>query len=517
MSKTRYIPFILIVLLNVFTSIASDEVEANERPTSVLIVDGSRSMWGKIDRVDKITILRNALTDNFLRYNGRLNLGIVAYGHRKSDSCQDIGQIQSIKQLDGPTFADSISRIQPKGKTPIAASLRFAAQKLRKYNSPKSIILISDGLENCQNDPCKVSQSLKQKDKQLKIHVIAFDRKKKTQLTALQCIAKNTGSIFASATGEANLKLALSNAFDSSLTLTSSNTWATKQGSDNTQAHTDLRTQPTGQITNPSQAEGIIGQSANDLVPITFLALIKEGGLPVKSDIVWRIFDAKARKKSKFKLISTHRQARPTAALKPGSYLVNAAYGRSHLTKKIEIKKGEPMSEVFVLNVGGLRLGSVLANGKKVSKNSVQYTVYSDERDQFGNRSKIISNAKPGLIIRLNAGLYHIVSQYGDANATVSADVTIEPGKLTEATINHTAAKVSFKLVRQSGGEALANIRWSVITPQGEVVKESAGALPTHILAAGNYTIMARRSGQIFKREFEVKPGDTREIEIVIQ
>ena len=80
----------------------------------------------------------------------------------------------------------------------------------------------------------------------------------------------------------------------------------------------------------------------------------------------------------------------------------------------------------------------------------------SDEEDQFGNRRTILGSAKPGLTIRLNAGAYHIVSLYGDANATVRADVTVEPGKVTEATVKHAAAAITFKLVEEAGGEALA-------------------------------------------------------------
>lgn len=500
-------------------------VSAQERPATVLIIDASRSMWGQIDKVRKITSMRNALTDNFLRYDGRLDLGLVAYGHRKAESCEDVNEIRPIQRLDGPIYADAISQIKPKGTTPIAASLNFAAQRLQSFQGRKNIILLSDGLDNCKGDPCKVSQDIHKKDRAIKIHVLAFDRKQKAQLTALQCIAKNTRGYFASATNEAELKRALSNAFDASFLITASNT--------NTAASQTIPLQNvTGQVsdqqnqnapqTGAASQDQILSQPPNiktpkGLVPVTFLALIKEGGLPIKSNIVWRIFNAKPNKSGKYKLLSTHRKARPTAALAPGEYLVNAAYGKSHLTKKIILKKGEPLSEIFVLNAGGLRLGSVLANGKPVSKNSVKYSIYSDERDQFGNRQKIITNAKPGLIIRLNAGIYHIVSQYGDANARVSADVTIEPGKLTEATINHTAATVTFKLVMEPGGEALADIRWSILTPQGEVVKDSAGALPTHILAAGNYTILARRAGQIFKREFKVDPGETKQIEVVIR
>ena len=93
----------------------------------------------------------------------------------------------------------------------------------------------------------------------------------------------------------------------------------------------------------------------------------------------------------------------------------------------------------------------------------------------------------------------------------------MEPGRLTDAIINHSAAKVTLKLVNQPGGEALANTQWNILTPGGDVVKESAGALPTHILAAGNYSVVARHQDKNYTREFTIEPGDVKEIEVVIQ
>ena len=151
------------------------------------------------------------------------------------------------------------------------------------------------------------------------------------------------------------------------------------------------------------------------------------------------------------KLISTHREANPTAALAPGEYLVNAAYGLSNLTKKVKVESGRSLVETFVLNAGGLKLGAVLANGQALPAGSVHFDILSDEEDQFGKRRTILGNAKPGVVIRLNAGAYHIVSLYGRANATVRADVTVEPGKITDATIKHAAAPVTFRLVQKAG------------------------------------------------------------------
>jgi hypothetical protein len=252
-------------------------------------------------------------------------------------------------------------------------------------------------------------------------------------------------------------------------------------------------------------------------VPVTFKALLTEAGPKVQSGLIWRVFSQEIGPNGARKLVSTHREANPTAALLPGEYLVNAAYGLSNLTRMIKVEGGRSLEETFVLNTGGLKLAAVLASGEPLPQTSVHFDILSDEEDQFGNRHKILGDAKPGLVIRLNAGAYHIVSLYGDANATVRADVTVEPGKITEATVKHAAAPVTFKLVQTPGGEALADTGWSILTTTGDVVKENTGALPTHILAAGNYAVVASHNGVSYTNKFTVATGQAKQIEVVME
>jgi hypothetical protein len=251
-------------------------------------------------------------------------------------------------------------------------------------------------------------------------------------------------------------------------------------------------------------------------VPVTFRALLTETGPKVESGLVWRVFSLEPAPNGTRKLISTHREANPTAALPPGEYLVNAAYGLSNLTKKVRVESGRSLKETFVLNAGGLKLDAVLADGQPLPAGSVHFDILSDEEDQFGHRRTILGNAKPGVVIRLNAGAYHIVSLYGRANATVRADVTVEPGKITDATIKHAAAPVTFRLVQKAGGEALADTKWTILTPTGDVVKEVAGALPTNILAAGNYAVVANHNGESYTSRFTVATGEAKQIEVVM-
>jgi hypothetical protein len=252
-------------------------------------------------------------------------------------------------------------------------------------------------------------------------------------------------------------------------------------------------------------------------VPVTFKALVTETGPKLDNGLTWRVYAAKAEPGGEYKLISTHREAMPTAALLPGDYLVNAAYGLSNLTKKIKVESGRSIEESFVLNTGGLKLAATFSNGEPMPEASIRFDIMSDEEDQFGNRHKILGNAKPGTIIRLNAGAYHIVSVYGDANATVRADVTVEPGKVTEATVRHNGAKITFKLVQSLGGEALADTKWKILTSAGDLVKENAGALPTHILAPGSYAVVADHASLNYTRKFSIEASETKQIEVVVE
>ncbi|MCL4766809.1 MAG: hypothetical protein KJZ80_11285 [Hyphomicrobiaceae bacterium] len=271
--------------------------------------------------------------------------------------------------------------------------------------------------------------------------------------------------------------------------------------------------------TPSAEPKGRPAQTGASATHVTLVALLTQDGQRIDSGVVWRVFQdhEDASDPHRRKLVGLHRDASPVLRLPPGDYIVNAALGRAHLTRRISVKPGVQSVEPFVLNAGGLRLAALIKGGEPAPPNSVTYEVFSDERDQFGNRSRIMGGARPGVIIRLNSGIYHIVSTYGDANAQVRADVTVEAGKLTEATATHAAAKVTFKLVTRAGGEALADTQWSILDVQGEVVKESVGALPTHALAPGKYTVTARSAGRVFRRDFAVANGDIAEVEVVMQ
>lgn len=63
---------------------------AQDRPDTILVLDGSGSMWGQIDGIAKITIARDVVTQLLADIPDDQVLGLTVYGHRRRGNCTDI-------------------------------------------------------------------------------------------------------------------------------------------------------------------------------------------------------------------------------------------------------------------------------------------------------------------------------------------------------------------------------------------------------------------------------------------
>ncbi len=97
-----------------------------------------------------------------------LEIALRVYGHQSpiTATFQDCNDTK----LEVPFGKDNFSRvkgmiktIKAKGTTPIARSLEAAAEDFPDMNSRNIIILITDGLEACDNDPCVIAKKLHDK------------------------------------------------------------------------------------------------------------------------------------------------------------------------------------------------------------------------------------------------------------------------------------------------------------------------------------------------------------------
>ena len=165
-------------------------------------------MWGQIDGKAKIEIANDAIEGLLNDWKLGIQLGVMAYGHREKGSCTDIETIVPLGEVDAAAITKKISGLKPKGKTPIAASLKQAASELKSAEDKATVILVSDGLETCDADPCTVAKELNESGVDFKTHVVGFDLKDE-ELAQLKCIADNTGGMFIGAANAAELNEAL--------------------------------------------------------------------------------------------------------------------------------------------------------------------------------------------------------------------------------------------------------------------------------------------------------------------
>ena len=168
------------------------------RPDLLFILDGSGSMWGQIDGVAKITTAKEALSALANDLAGTTNLGLMAYGHRREGDCGDTEVLLSTGQHEPRVIADMVEGVSPRGKTPIAASLRAAPQAFSAGDRQSEVLLISDGLETCGGDPCAAAAALRAQGVQTRVHVVGFDLTTEEQ-AALACIAEEGGGLYLTA------------------------------------------------------------------------------------------------------------------------------------------------------------------------------------------------------------------------------------------------------------------------------------------------------------------------------
>ncbi|MFE3443297.1 VWA domain-containing protein [Nocardia sp. NPDC059180] len=132
-------------------------------------------------------------------------VGLTVYGTETGNSdaekdagCRDVRVLQPAETIDKSALTSAVDQIAPRGYTPIGTSLRTANDALPK-DGPKSIVLVSDGLDTCMPpDPCEVARELEAQGTDLVVHAIGFgvDDPSRAQLT---CIAQSTGGTYTDA------------------------------------------------------------------------------------------------------------------------------------------------------------------------------------------------------------------------------------------------------------------------------------------------------------------------------
>ncbi|HEX8416774.1 MAG TPA: hypothetical protein VF641_04140 [Methylobacterium sp.] len=267
------------------------------------------------------------------------------------------------------------------------------------------------------------------------------------------------------------------------------------------------QTLPSPSITGPQ----LPLPAAEGEAPLALTAVLAGSDRVLRSGLAWRIYEDRP-DAGRPVIVARSSAADPSFTLGPGSYVATVTYGFASASKRI-VMAGAPLSDQLKVSAGALKLSGAIGE-VRIPGTQLAFSVFVP----IGTNSEgrlVRSGVKAGEVVRLPEGTYHVVSTYGESNAIQRADLKVDNGKITDATLNHRAATVTLKLVAAPGAEAFAGTAFSVLTPGGDTIREAIGAFPAVTLAEGDYVLIARHDGQVYTREFKVESGLDRDIEVV--
>ncbi|RLD80527.1 MAG: von willebrand factor type a [Bacteroidetes bacterium] len=191
--------FIRTILFILFLSLAKDtnaQYKKDVKTTRILFIfDASNSMNGKWDSGKKIDIARKILIKlvDSLDKLENTQLALRVYGHQYAFP----PQVCTDSKLEVPFANENISKIKetlnniiPKGTTPIAYSLEQSANDFPpRKNVRNVIVLITDGIEACDGDPCAIALALQSKNITLKPYIIGIGLDVEIK-KAFECVGK---------------------------------------------------------------------------------------------------------------------------------------------------------------------------------------------------------------------------------------------------------------------------------------------------------------------------------------
>lgn len=323
---------------------------------AILILDASGSMWGQVDGQTKIAAARSAVDSILSKWKPQDRLGLMAYGHRTKGDCKDIELIVPAGAFDAARIRSAVAELNPKGKTPMADSLREAARVLRATERKATVILVSDGIETCSPDPCKVAAELKKSGIGFTAHVIGFDVTDPIAKSQLQCIARETGGVYLDARNASGLEQALGRAVDAT------------QG-----AKVKTEAPPAKKAEDPFKGRNFRG-----------IARLAEGADPIsdtKGLVNWSIFKPAADGK-KGAFVNTFYGVPGAGALEPGSYLLEVIYGQVTREFPLNVEKGKPALVDVVLNAAYVTSEGAVTGGGKADK--VTWEVHAKDGRYIG-------------------------------------------------------------------------------------------------------------------------------------
>lgn len=213
MSQPSVLLLILIAWLVVSMSVYGDQAPGqSEKQRLMITYDSSNSMWGELaDRSRKYEAGRSAIATLLQTTLADRQIAFRAYGHRRKDDCRDT---ELMVPFSDPAVAkakitEAVASIRPTGKTPITHSLE---QALLDFDGRGGdVLLVSDGLETCDIDPCDLVRDWQATGVNIRVHVVGVGLSD-LEREAMACIARESSGVYFDADSAETFEDALADA-----------------------------------------------------------------------------------------------------------------------------------------------------------------------------------------------------------------------------------------------------------------------------------------------------------------
>jgi Ca-activated chloride channel family protein len=518
--------------------LALGSAHAAER--AIIILDGSGSMWAQIDGEARIEIARDTLAEVLDNVPGDLELGFMTYGHREKGACDDIELLVEPATGTADAIREAADGITPLGKTPISDAVRLAAEDLRYTEDKATVILITDGIESCEADPCALASELEKSGIDFTTHVVGFGLSDE-EGAQVACLAENTGGKYFQASDGDALAKALTTTvtqvaeappaepepaakpefnFDPEVILyeggdplpeSVSPVWQIYQVSTNgekaEQVGTEYGVKYKGNLEPRDYIVSVYLDYAKTEQPVTITAdatakpvfnlngghllirpLPSEGADPDPGAAVyWQFPDGD----------STTSYGESKYYVPAGTTAATVTIGKGEVTEDIAVAAGEEIERDIVVGVGHVVFNGYYVEGMRVEDGGLTVNIVSGKKDIQGNRKDFGTSYGPDTAFDLPPGDYAALISMSEAETEVP--FTVEAGASTNVdaildagVLAITAPGTDFVEVFEAKKDIQGN-RKSVAYGYGGAMQITVGA--------GEYVVVAEVPGSGEKKE----------------
>jgi Ca-activated chloride channel homolog len=474
MTLLRTLAIALIMLVGAVAPAMADK--------AIIVLDGSGSMWAQIDGRARITIARETLRSVLQALPPDLELGLMSYGHRQKGDCSDIELLIPPAAGTADDIATAADRLNPLGKTPISAAVDKAAHALSFTTDKATVILITDGIETCEANPCDLAADLETQGIDFTAHVVGFGLTEE-EGRQVACIAENTGGTYFEASDAAGLAAAL-----------------TTTVSEVAQAEIEPAPVPEPEPSTEPQ--------------YSFLpdAVLSEGGPSLGPDAgnVWEVYRATA-DGQQGEYLSTGYGNAFRAQLDPGDYIVVASIGQASVEQPVTIVEGEVTEPTFVLNAGQLLVHPRPTPNGGIDTGAAVYVEYPNSNTtSYGDASFYLPAGEATVTVTIGAGsVTEPVTIV--AGETIERDIVVGVGR---AIVN--AYYVEDMKVEDSGLAVAINKTSGDVQGNLEYVTTSYGPDTTFDLMPGDYVATLTYDQAAVDAPFTIAAGEQTEVGAIL-